>query len=306
MPRKRHPFCDIVFFMELVPPGKTAKIQGVRGRHQRKERRIRMATIGFIGMGNMGKALLTGLLKEFPVEELVFTAKTDETRRRVYAETQVTYTQSNAECANSCKYVILAVKPQYYPQVLKQIRYAVTEEHVVISLAPGITIEQLKESLGSDRRIVRAMPNTPALIGEGMTGLSFLAEELTGEEIDMVHKIFGCAGKYADVEERMMSDVVCASGSAPAFVYQFIEALADGAVQFGLPRAQAYTFAAQAVAGAAKMVLETGKHPGELKDQVCSPGGTTIAGVAALENAGFRGAVLKACEACYEKSESMK
>lgn len=306
MPRKRHPFCDIVFFMELVPPGKTAEIQGVRGRHQRKERRIRMATIGFIGMGNMGKALLTGLLKEFPVEELVFTAKTDETRRRVYAETQVTYTQSNAECANSCKYVILAVKPQYYPQVLKQIRYAVTEEHVVISLAPGITIEQLKESLGSDRRIVRAMPNTPALIGEGMTGLSFLAEELTGEEMDMVHKIFGCAGKYADVEERMMSAVVCASGSSPAFVYQFIEALADGAVQFGLPRAQAYTFAAQAVAGAAKMVLETGKHPGELKDQVCSPGGTTIAGVAALENAGFRGAVLKACEACYEKSESMK
>lgn len=265
-----------------------------------------MAVIGFIGMGNMGYALLKGLLKEFPAEELVFTAKTDGTRRRVYAETGVTYTQSNAECANSCKYVVLAVKPQYYPQVLKQIRYAVTEEHVVISLAPGITIEQLKEALGSDKRIVRAMPNTPALIGEGMTGLSYLAEELKEDEVEMVHRIFGSVGKYADVEERMMSAVVCASGSSPAYVYQFIEALADGAVQYGLPRAQAYTFAAQAVAGAAKMVLETGEHPAALKDKVCSPGGTTIAGVAALENAGFRGAVMKACAACYEKSESMK
>ena len=265
-----------------------------------------MAVIGFIGMGNMGYALLKGLLKEFPAEELVFTAKTDETRRRVYAETGVTYTPSNAECANSCKYVVLAVKPQYYPQVLKQIRYAVTEEHVVISLAPGITIEQLKEALGSDKRIVRAMPNTPALIGEGMTGLSYLAEELKEDEVEMVHRIFGSVGKYADVEERMMSAVVCASGSSPAYVYQFIEALADGAVQYGLPRAQAYTFAAQAVAGAAKMVLETGEHPAALKDKVCSPGGTTIAGVAALENAGFRGAVMKACAVCYEKSESMK
>ena len=138
-----------------------------------------------------------------------------------------------------------------------------------------------------------------------MTGLSFLAEELTGEEIDMVHKIFGCAGKYADVEERMMSAVVCASGSSPAFVYQFIEALADGAVQFGLPRAQAYTFAAQAVAGAAKMVLETGKHPGELKDQVCSPGGTTIQAVKVLEEKGMRAAVMDAMDACIEKSKCM-
>lgn len=265
-----------------------------------------MAEIGFIGMGNMGYALLKGLLKEFPAESLVFTAKTDETRRRVYSETQVAYTQSNAECANACKYVVLAVKPQYYPAVLKQIRYTVTPEHVVISLAPGITIDSLKDVLGSDRRIVRAMPNTPALIGEGMTGLAYRAEEFSEDELGMVHKLFGSVGRYADVEERMMSAVVCASGSSPAYVYQFIEALADGAVQFGLPRAQAYTFAAQAVAGAAKMVLETGEHPAALKDKVCSPGGTTIAGVAALEDAGMRGAILKACKACWEKSEGMQ
>lgn len=130
-------------------------------------------------------------------------------------------------------------------------------------------------------------PTRPALIGEGMTGLSYDAEEFSQDEIDMVHRIFGAVGKYADVEERLMSAVVCASGSSPAYVYQFIEALADGAVQFGLPRAQAYAFAAQAVAGAAKMVLETGEHPAALKDKVCSPGGTTIAGVAALESSRF-------------------
>ena len=264
-----------------------------------------MAEIGFIGMGNMGYALLKGTLKEFPASSIVFTAKTEETRHRVYSETQVAYTQSNAECANACKYLILAVKPQFYSVVLKQIRYAVTAEHVVISLAPGITIDSLKEALGSDRRIVRAMPNTPALIGEGMTGLSFREEELSSEEIYMIHKIFGAVGKYADIEERLMSAVVCASGSSPAYVYQFIEALADGAVKYGMPREKAYTFAAQAVAGAAKMVLETGEHPAVLKDKVCSPGGTTIAGVAALEEHGMRNAVLKACDACYEKSESL-
>ena len=156
-----------------------------------------MAEIGFIGMGNMGYALLKGVLKEFPAEKLIFTAKTTETKLRVHAETQVVYAESNAECANNCKYVVLAVKPQYYPLVLKQIRYAVTPDHVVISLAPGITIQSLKETLGSDRRIVRAMPNTPALIGEGMTGLSFDAEEFSQEEIDRVHQIFGAVGKYA-------------------------------------------------------------------------------------------------------------
>lgn len=264
-----------------------------------------MAEIGFIGVGNMGYALLKGVLKEFPARSLIFTAKTEETRRRVFLETQVEYVPSNAECANSCKYLILAVKPQYYSDVLRQIHYVVTPEHVVISLAPGITIGKLKETLGSDRRVVRAMPNTPALIGEGMTGLSFIREEFEPEELETVHRIFGAVGKYEDVEERLMSAVVCASGSSPAFVYPFIEALADGAVKYGMPREQAYRFAAQAAVGAAKMVLETGEHPAVLKDQVCSPGGTTIAGVAALEDAGLRSAVLKACDACYARAEEL-
>ena len=142
-----------------------------------------MAKTGFIGMGNMGTALLLGALKTFPREDMIFCAKTQETKRRIYEQTGVEYTDTNAECANRCKYLVLAVKPQYYEDVLKGIRYMVTPEHVVISLAPGRTIEDLKLELGKDRRIVRAMPNTPAMIGEGMTGLCCNWEEFSDLEL---------------------------------------------------------------------------------------------------------------------------
>ncbi|MBS6397689.1 MAG: pyrroline-5-carboxylate reductase [Clostridiales bacterium] len=264
-----------------------------------------MEKIGFIGMGNMGKAILLGALKEFPKEELLFCARTRETKRRVYEETGVEYTDSNAECANQCKYLILAVKPQFYEEVLNGIRYMLTPEHVIISLAPGKSIEQLKMNLGIDRRIVRVMPNTPAMVGEGMSGISCIREELSDEEFHMLGRIFGACGKAEFIDEKLMDAVVCASGSSPAFVYMFIEALADSAVRYGMPRKQAYIFAAQAVKGAAAMVLETGEHPGVLKDQVCSPGGTTIEGVAALEAGGMRDAVLKASEAVYRKCTNM-
>ena len=261
----------------------------------------KVAKIGFIGMGNMGGAILKGLLKNFPKEDLIFTAKTEGTKRKVYEETGVMYADSNAECANRCKYLILAVKPQFYEEVLKAIRYMVTPDHVIISLAPGRSIEQLKLSLGNDKRIVRAMPNTPAMIGEGMTGLCCNREEFAGPELELLEKIFSSCGKVEFVDEKLMDAVVCASGSSPAFVYMFIEALADGAVRCGMPRKQAYVFAAQAVKGAASMVLETGEHPGVLKDNVCSPAGTTMEGVAALEEYGMRNAVLKASEAVYKK-----
>lgn len=264
-----------------------------------------MAKIGFIGMGNMGKAILLGALKKFPKDELIFNAKTIETKRAVYEQTGVEYTDSNAECANRCKYLILAVKPQYYDEVIKGIRYMVTPEHVIISLAPGKTIEQLKKNLGNDKRIVRVMPNTPAMIGEGMTGISCIRSELSELETEMLLMIFGACGKAEFIDEKLMDAVVCASGSSPAFAYLFIEALADSAVRYGMPRKQAYVFAAQAVRGAASMVLETGEHPGLLKDRVCSPAGTTIEGVAALEEYGMRNAVLKASEAVYKKCTEM-
>ena len=264
-----------------------------------------MAKIVFIGMGNMGQSLLSGALKVFPKEDLIFNAKTKETKHKIYEETKVEYADSNAECANKCKYLILAVKPQYYEEVLKEIRYMVTSKHVLISLAPGKSIEELKLNLGKDKRIVRAMPNTPAMIGEGMTGLSCMDGDLSDIEGNVLLQLFGACGKVAFIDEKLMDAVVCVSGSSPAFVYLFIEALADSAVRYGMPRKLAYVFAAQAVKGAASMVLETKEHPGVLKDQVCSPAGTTIEGVAALEEAGMRDAILKASEAVYKKCTKM-
>ena len=170
---------------------------------------------------------------------------------------------------------------------------------------PGFRKEDLKLELGKDRRIVRAMPNTPAMIGEGMTGLCCNREEFSDLELNVLEKLFSACGRVEFIDEKLMDAVVCASGSSPAFAYLFIEALADGAVRCGMPRNQAYIFAAQAVKGAASMVLETGEHPGLLKDRVCSPAGTTIEGEAALEEYGLRNAVLKGAEAVLKKCREM-
>lgn len=265
-----------------------------------------MAEFGFIGMGNMGYAILKGLLKVYDKDEILFTDVNRERMEQVAGETGVRFVQSNAECANQSRYVVLAVKPQYYDSVLKNIANVVTREKTVISIAPGITIGQIKEKLGIDKRIVRAMPNTPALLGEGMTGVSYDAALFDEDERKTIQSFFESFGKVKIVEERLMNAVVCVSGSSPAYVYMFIEALADSAVKYGLPREAACEMAAQTVLGSAKMVLETGKHPGELKDQVCSPGGTTIAAVSALEECGFRSAVIKAADACYDKCTNLK
>lgn len=266
----------------------------------------KMAKIGFIGMGNMGYAMLKGVLNIFDRDDIIFSDANEARVQAVSKETGVPYAESNAECANSAKYVILAVKPQFYPQVMKNIENVIEKDHVIISIAPGITIQEVRDALGFDSRIVRAMPNTPALLGEGMTGVCYDTKQFNFEEKEIIGKIFSSFGKYKIVSEHLMSAVVCASGSSPAYVYMFIEALADSAVKYGIPRDAAYEMAAQTVLGAAKMVLETGKHPAELKDQVCSPGGTTIAGVAALEQYGFRNAIIQATDACYYKSEHIK
>ena len=264
-----------------------------------------MAKIGFIGMGNMGYAILKGLLKFYNKEELIFTDVNADKMNQVTEETGVPHVDSNAECANSCQYLVLAVKPQYYQPVLQNIINVVTPKHIIISIAPGITIAQLKESLGIDRRIVRAMPNTPALVGEGMTGVSYNPAQFSDEEKATIEEFFRSFGRVKMVEERLINAVACASGSSPAYVYMFIEALADSAVKYGLPRQDAYEMVAQTVLGSAKMVLETGMHPGALKDNVCSPGGTTIEGVSALEEYGFRNAIIKASDAGYDKCKRL-
>lgn len=265
-----------------------------------------MAEIGFIGMGNMGYAILKGLLSIYGTESMVFTAAHREKMERVTAKTGVAHAPSNAACAAQVKYLVLAVKPQYFDAVFADIRPVLRPDQVIISLAPGITIAALKARLDDGLRFVRAMPNTPALLGEGMTGVCWENGLLTAQEEQELMALFTSFGKMQAVEERQMDAVGCVSGSSPAFVYMFIEALADGAVKYGLSREAATQMAAQAVLGSAKMVLETGKHPEQLKDEVCSPGGTTIQGVSALEEGGFRGAVIRACDACYNKSVEIK
>lgn len=265
-----------------------------------------MAKIGLIGMGNMGRAILNGLLKVYAPEDVSFTAAHQEKMDRVSAETGVKHASSNRECAQGADYLILAVKPQCFDAVFGEIREALRPEQVVVSLAPGITAEGIRGRLGDRARVVRAMPNTPAMLGEGMTGVSYDPASLSQEEKAEIERIFSSCGRVELVEERLMDAVGCVSGSSPAFVYLFIEALADSGVKYGLPRKTAYAMAAQTVMGSARMVLETGKHPGQLKDEVCSPGGTTIAGVSALEEYGFRNCVIKAADACYEKTRRME
>ena len=265
-----------------------------------------MVKIGFIGMGNMGNAILNGLLKTHRPEDMIFSAAHQDKMEAVTARTKVPHAGSNRECAKAVKYLILAVKPQYFDAVFSEIRDVVTPEQVVISLAPGVTISNITERLGGNVRVVRAMPNTPAMLGEGMTGISCREGSCTEGEKGTVRDMFSSCGRVEMVEERLMDAVGCVSGSSPAFVYMFIEALADGGVKYGLPRKTAYAMAAQTVLGSAKMILETGKHPGQLKDEVCSPGGTTIAGVSALEEYGLRNALIKAADACYEKTRRMK
>lgn len=265
-----------------------------------------MHTFGFIGMGNMGYAMLKGVLKTFSPEEIIFTDASDVRRVKVSEELGVRAIPTNVECANNAKYIVLAVKPQVYNTVIKNIQNVITPEHIIISIAPGISRDDLYSKFGKHVRIVRTMPNTPALIGMGMSGVSYDDNEFTFEEKDVIDKFFNSFSRYKVVDEKLLDVVTCVSGSSPAYVYMFIEALADSAVKYGMARNDAYEFAAQTVMGSAAMVLETGEHPGVLKDRVCSPGGTTIAAVAALEEYGFRNSIIKATDKCYEKCTSIK
>lgn len=267
---------------------------------------IDMAKIGFIGMGNMGTAIMRGLLKTYKPEELLFTSAHETKMQKITEETGVAHVSTATECAEQVKYLVLAVKPQVLPTVFKELNGKIREDQVVISIAAGYAIADLQSGLGESARIVRSMPNTPAMVGEGMSGVSYDEALFTDEEKDVIDGFFTSFGKMEKVDEKLMDVVGSASGCSPAYVYMFIEALADGCVKNGLPRQAAYKMVAQAVLGSAKMVLETGKHPGELKDMVCSPGGTTIEGLAALEENGFRGAIIKACDANFEKNKKLK
>ena len=262
--------------------------------------------VGFIGCGNMAKALIGGILKQGLVrpEEILAADKSAGARDSARETYGIRVTEDNAEAAGEAEYLVLAVKPQFLADAIAEFRGAVSEETVIISLAPGKTLAWLEEQFGHPLHLVRTMPNTPALAGAGMTALCPNAA-VTEEEKAGAEKLFGSVGKTAFVPERLMDTVTGVSGSSPAYVFMFIEALADAAVEGGMPREQAYAFAAQSVLGRAKLALESGKHPAELKDMVCSPGGTTIEAVRVLEKNGFRSAVIEATAACIEKSRGM-
>lgn len=262
--------------------------------------------IGFIGCGNMASAIIKGILKKELVlkEDMIASAKTKETLEKVKKEFGIEVTADNLEVVSKSDILILAVKPQYYAEVIEQIKESVRAEQIIISIAPGKTLDWMQGCFGKEGKYVRTMPNTPALVGEGMTGVCRNAN-VTDAEYQMVLQILGSFGRVETIPENLMDVCVSVSGSSPAYIYVLIEAMADGAVADGMPRAQAYRFAAQSVLGSAKMVLETGMHPGELKDQVCSPGGTTMEAVRVLEEKGFRSSVIEAMKACVRKARGL-
>lgn len=262
--------------------------------------------LGFIGCGNMAGAIMGGILakKEVTGSEICASDVSAQAMKNVREKYGIQTEENNAAVAKQADILILAVKPNYVEEVIGDIREAVRPETIVVTLAPGKTLAWLAERFGSSRKIIRTMPNTPALAGAGMTALC-PNEQVTEEEMAAVKALFESFGEAEVVPEKLMDTVTGVSGSSPAFVFLFLEALADAAVAEGMPRAQAYKFAAQTVYGSAKLMLETGKHPGELKDMVCSPGGTTIEGVAVLEECAFRSSVIEAVRAAAEKSRQM-
>lgn len=261
---------------------------------------------GIIGLGNMACAILGGMLKDGIVtkDELIGSAATEKTVQRIAEKYGIKTTRSNAEVASDAELLILAVKPQFLLEVINEIKDTLHEDTLLITIAAGKKISWYEEAFGRRIHLVRCMPNTPAMVGEGMTA-ACPNEHMTEEEIEYVKTLLSSFSLVEIVPEKLMDTVTAVSGSSPAYVFMFIEAMADAAVLDGMPRAQAYKFAAQAVLGSAKMVLDTGKHPGELKDMVCSPAGTTIDAVRVLEECGFRGTIIDAVQTCVEKSRSL-
>ena len=257
-------------------------------------------------MGNMGTAILKGLLGTVPAQDITFSCRTEEKKNKIMQETGVRPAASNAAVAANADFVVLAVKPQMYAEIFEELNAAegsgefLNNRKIFISLAPGKTMAYVSESLGG-ARVVRAMPNTPALIGCGMSGVAFDEEQFSQEEIAVIDRIFSSIGKYEKVSEEQINAVVCASGSSPAYVYLFIERLTETAALKGLPYDAALRMVSEAVLGAARMVQESGEDPATLRQRVCSKGGTTLAGLAAMEEAGFSKSIEDATEACYRR-----
>jgi pyrroline-5-carboxylate reductase len=259
--------------------------------------------IGFIGAGQMATALGQGFVKAGLVagEGLLASDPLAEARERFVEVTGGQATTDNLEVASATDVLFLAVKPQQMARVLLELRGRIPAEKLVVSIAAGVRLALLAEGLGEEVRLVRVMPNTPCLVSQGACGYC-LGDRASPEDGQLVEQLLSSVGVAYQVDERLLDAVTGLSGSGPAFVYVMIEALSDGGVRMGLPRAVATALAAQTLRGAAEMVLATGEHPGVLKDQVTSPGGTTIAGLQALELGGLRAALMAGVEAATRRS----
>lgn len=262
--------------------------------------------IGFIGCGNMAKAMIRGILSAKAIDEknIFASARRKEELEKVEKIFGIKTTTDNKEVVKNSDIIILSVKPNTYKSVMHEIS-AFCKNKIIVSIAPGWTLKSMAEILGKDSKILRTMPNTPAMVGAGVTAIC-PNENINKEEYEILKQIFSTFGTVEEIEEKLFDVIVGISGSSPAYMYMFIEAMADAGVLCSMPRDKAYRIAAQSMIGSAKMVLESGKHPAELKDMVCSPGGTTIEGVAMLEKMQMRSAVIETVKAVVEKSEKMK
>ena len=263
-------------------------------------------TIGFIGCGNMAKAMIGGLIKgEIFLPENIFVWDPNATCCQLMDETfKVSVLESNKEIAKQSDYLVLAIKPYLYGKVMEEIAKYLKDGIIVISIAVGVTLDDMKSVLGKNVKVVRTQPSTPAFVGESDSTLC-PDDLITKEELIDLIEIFESFGKAEVISEALMEVVPGIASSAPVYTMLLIEAMADGGVLHGFPREQAYRLSAQAVFGAAKLVLESGEHPGKLKDQICTPGGTTIEAVRVLEEKGFRDAIISAVDACAKKSLAM-
>ena len=262
--------------------------------------------IAFLGAGAMGTALMRGLIAAqvyAPSEITAYDVNTARVRE-LAAELGIVGADSPTLAAQGADVLLAAIKPQIMFEALAPLRDALTPQHTLISIAPGISTKQLEAAFSQPIPVLRVMPNTPSLVGQGASALASGAHA-RDEHRALARRIFSAVGLAVEVDEKLLDAVTGLSGSGPAYVYIFIEALSDAGVRVGLPRDVATQLAAQTVLGAAQMVLETGTHPGALKDQVTSPGGTTIAGLHELERHGLRGAVMDAVQAATQRAREL-
>lgn len=263
-------------------------------------------SIGLVGGGQMGEALVQGMLNAGIVSSNNIVVVEPEGDRRVYLRKKydIRVTEDAVELAQTCSIIVFAVKPQVMGKVLEQYKKLVTDKHLIISIAAGITIKTIELALGENLRIIRVMPNTPVFVQEGASALSPNGHA-SGEDMDAALKIFSAVGTCVQVNESLMDAVTGLSGSGPGYVFTFLEAMIDGGVLVGLPRPVAEKLVMQTVLGAAKLAMESSEPPAVLKGRVTSPGGTTITGLQVLEESGLRGAVMSAIEAATERSREL-